>query len=185
MATGVERHFPLLLTAIETHGGVLFKTVGGAGPDLFLHPSRCHRCSRRGKVGLTSRALAQSSRSSSSGMAHDAGEAMPDACEDYIATPLNRLARLLAADHGTQIQLTSDVRDSGPVTCAGQRTIPSVPVVDADSSETPLRGEPARWFPALTSAAPTVWRSSETSDAAAWGMTPCCSSSRSTSASAW
>ena len=47
-------------------------------------------------------------------MALDAGEAMPDACKDYFATSLNRLARLLAADHGTQIQLTSDVRDSAP-----------------------------------------------------------------------
>ena len=168
MATGVERHFTLLLTAIETHGGLLFKTVGGGpGPDLCSHRSRYHRCSRRGKVGLTSRALAQSSRSSSSGMALDAGEAMPDACKDYFATSLNRLARLLAADHGTQIQLTSDVRDSAPVTGSGQRTIPSVPVADVDSSETTLRGEPARRFPAQTSAAPTVCRSCETSDAAA------------------
>jgi hypothetical protein len=38
MATGVERHFPLLLTAIETHGGVLFKTVGGPVQTSFCIP---------------------------------------------------------------------------------------------------------------------------------------------------
>jgi class 3 adenylate cyclase len=35
MATRVERHFTLLLTAIEAHGGVLFKTVGDAVQTSF------------------------------------------------------------------------------------------------------------------------------------------------------
>jgi hypothetical protein len=35
MATGLERHFTRLLTAIEAHGGVLFKTVGGLVQTSF------------------------------------------------------------------------------------------------------------------------------------------------------
>ena len=42
-------------------------------------------------------------------MALHAGEARPDADGDYLAAPLNRLARLLAAGHGTQILLTEVV----------------------------------------------------------------------------
>src|SRR3954447_9751763 len=42
-------------------------------------------------------------------MALHAGEATPDDRGDYLAAPLNRLARLLAAGHGTQILLTEVV----------------------------------------------------------------------------
>ena len=43
-------------------------------------------------------------------MALHAGEAEPDARGDYLAAPLNRLSRLLAAGHGGQILLTQAVQ---------------------------------------------------------------------------
>ena len=43
-------------------------------------------------------------------MALHAGEAEPDARGDYLAAPLNRLARLLAVGHGGQILLTQAVQ---------------------------------------------------------------------------
>jgi predicted ATPase len=43
-------------------------------------------------------------------MALHAGEAAPDAHGDYLAAPLNRLARLLAAGHGGQILLAQTVQ---------------------------------------------------------------------------
>ena len=43
-------------------------------------------------------------------MALHAGEAEPDAHGDYLAAPLNRLARLLATGHGGQVLLSQAVQ---------------------------------------------------------------------------
>ena len=73
------------------------------------HRSRRHRGCHHGSTNLAGRALVRPSRTLRVRMALHAGEATPDARGDYLAAPLNRLARLLAAGHGTQILLTEVV----------------------------------------------------------------------------
>src|SRR5688572_11022378 len=109
MATAVERHVALLRADIEAHCGVLFKTVGDAvqagfatAPDAIaaaVEAQRALLAEDWGEVGaLPVR------------MALHAGEAEPDARGDYLAAPLNRLARLLATGHSGQILLSQTVQ---------------------------------------------------------------------------
>ncbi len=109
MAAAVERHLQLLRMAIETHGGVLFKTVGDAVQAAFpkapagvaaaFDAQRALLAEDWGEIGTL---LVR--------MALHAGEADPDASGDYLAAPLNRLSRLLATGHGGQILLTHAVQ---------------------------------------------------------------------------
>jgi predicted ATPase/class 3 adenylate cyclase len=105
MRTAVDRQLSLLRSAIEAHGGVLFKVVGDAIQAAFptapaavasaLEAQRALRTEDWGELGaLHAR------------MAVHVGEATPDARGDYLAAPLNRLSRLLGAGHGGQILLT-------------------------------------------------------------------------------
>jgi predicted ATPase/class 3 adenylate cyclase len=109
MRAAVERHLALLDAAIQAHGGLHFKTVGDALQAAFptapqalaaaLDAQRALLVEDWGEVGsLRVR------------MALHAGEAEPDARCDYLAAPLNRLARLLAAGHGGQILLSLSVQ---------------------------------------------------------------------------
>ena len=105
----VDRHFSLLRQAIESHGGVLFKTVGDAAQAAFS--SAPHAVA----VALDAqRSLKAEDWSSIGGlrvrMALHAGEAQPDPTGDYHAPLLNRLSRLLAAGHGGQVLLSQAVQ---------------------------------------------------------------------------
>src|SRR5215212_3069290 len=108
MATMVERHLSLLRNAVEAHNGVLFKTVGDAVQAAFSTAPDAI-----GAAVAAQRTLEAEPWSDPPGplrvrMALHAGEAVPRD-GDYLAAPLNRLARLLAAGHGTQILLTEVV----------------------------------------------------------------------------
>jgi predicted ATPase/class 3 adenylate cyclase len=108
MAAAVERHIALLRTAIETHDGVLFKVVGDASQAAF--PSAPDAVAA---AVAAQRALQTEQWPDPPGLLHvrmalHAGEAVPRD-GDYLAAPLNRLARLLAAGHGDQILLTEVV----------------------------------------------------------------------------
>ncbi|HEX5963513.1 MAG TPA: tetratricopeptide repeat protein [Gemmatimonadales bacterium] len=109
MAAAVERHIALLDAAIQAHEGIHFKTVGDAVQAAFptapqalaaaLDAQRALLAEDWGEFGpLTVR------------MALHAGEAEPDTRGDYLAAPLNRLSRLLAAGHGGQILLSQAVQ---------------------------------------------------------------------------
>ncbi|MDQ3222225.1 MAG: adenylate/guanylate cyclase domain-containing protein, partial [Gemmatimonadota bacterium] len=109
MAAAVERHIAVLDAAIQTHGGVHFKTVGDAVQASFptapqavaaaVDGQHALMAEDWGKIGpLTVR------------MAVHAGEAVPDARGDYLAAPLNRLSRLLATGYGGQILLSQTVQ---------------------------------------------------------------------------
>src|SRR5688572_26312316 len=109
MAAAVQRHLALLDTAIQAHGGIHFKTVGDAIQAAFptapaavaaaLQAQRALLAVDWGDVGgLRVR------------IALHAGEAAPDPHGDYLAAPLNRLSRLLAAGHGGQILLAQTVQ---------------------------------------------------------------------------
>jgi predicted ATPase/class 3 adenylate cyclase len=109
MTRAVARHIALLDAAIAAHGGTRFKTVGDAVQAAFptapgalaaaLDGQRALLAEEWGAVGpLRVR------------MALHAGDAEPDGHGDYLAAPLNRLARVLAVGHGGQVLLTQAVQ---------------------------------------------------------------------------
>lgn len=109
MAGAVARHLALLATAIQAQGGIPFKTIGDAMQAAFptapaavaaaLAAQRALLAEDWGEIGVLRVR-----------MAVHAGEAEPDERGDYLAAPLNRLARLLATGHGGQILLTQAVQ---------------------------------------------------------------------------
>jgi predicted ATPase/class 3 adenylate cyclase len=109
MAAAVERHIALLDAAIQSHGGVHFKTVGDAVQVAFPTAP---------EAVATALAAQQSLLTEEWGtvgalrvrMALHAGEAQPDERGDYLSAPLNRLSRLLATGHGGQVLLTQAVQ---------------------------------------------------------------------------
>src|SRR5262245_45620475 len=102
MAAAVQRHLALLDAAIQQHGGVHFKTVGDAVQAAFPTAPQAVAAALDGQ-----RALIAEDWTSVGGlpvrMGLHAGDATPDDRGDYLAAPLNRLARLLSAAHGGQI----------------------------------------------------------------------------------
>src|SRR5829696_8315698 len=93
MAEAVDRHLALLRTAIDANGGVLFKTVGDAVQAAFLSAP-----SAIAAAVAAQRALQVEPWPDPPGPLHvrialHAGEAIPRD-GDYLASPLNRLARL-------------------------------------------------------------------------------------------
>src|SRR5262245_44543059 len=109
MAAAVERHLALLRTAIETHGGVLFKVVGDAVQAAFPTAPSAIAAAVTAQRALLKERWADPPGPLRVRMALHAGEATPDDRGDYLAAPVNRLARLLTAGHGGQIVLTEVV----------------------------------------------------------------------------
>src|SRR5918995_4068259 len=109
MHTAVKRHLALLTCAVDAHNGTVFKVVGDAvqaafptAPDAIaaaLHAQQSLLGDDWAEVdGLPVR------------IALHVGEATPDDRGDYLASPLNRLSRLLSAGHGGQILLSQAVQ---------------------------------------------------------------------------
>ncbi len=104
MPQALARHDAIVRQAIETHGGVVFKTVGDGVHAVFIRA-----------VDALSAALAAQRELQAAGwaelgslrvrMALHTGAA-EQVHGDYFGAPLNRLARLLAAGHGGQILLS-------------------------------------------------------------------------------
>src|SRR3954465_9876290 len=97
MAQAVERHLALLRTAIDAHGGVLFKTVGDAVQAAFPAAPTAIAAAVDAQRALLTEQWPDPPGPVHVRMALHAGEATPDARGDYLAAPLNRLSRLLAA----------------------------------------------------------------------------------------
>src|SRR4051794_618381 len=93
----VEHHLALLRTAIEAHGGVLFKIVGDASQSAFSTAPAAIAAAAAAQQGLVAEPWSDPPGPLRVRMALHAGEAIPDARGDYLAGPLNRLSRLLAA----------------------------------------------------------------------------------------
>jgi predicted ATPase len=108
MATTVDRHLHLLRAEIDAHGGVLFKTVGDAIQAAFPTAPGAIAAAVAAQQALLAEPWSDPPGLLQVRMALHAGEAEPRD-GDYLAAPLNRLARLLAAGHGTQILLTEVV----------------------------------------------------------------------------
>ncbi|MCE3275763.1 MAG: hypothetical protein K0R13_1618 [Propionibacteriaceae bacterium] len=109
MAAAVARHLALLDAAIADQGGVHFKTVGDAVQAAFPAAPQAMTAALTGQRTLLDEDWGTANPLKVR-MALHAGEAVPDARGDYLAAPLNRLARLLAAGHGGQILLSQTVQ---------------------------------------------------------------------------
>jgi predicted ATPase/class 3 adenylate cyclase len=104
----VTQHLALLRAIAEQHRGALYKTVGDGTQAAFPTAADALRAALEAQ-----RALLAEPRPDPRGplrvrMALHSGEAEPGD-GDYLAAPLNRLARLLGIAHGGQILLTEAV----------------------------------------------------------------------------
>src|SRR5579872_444940 len=105
MALAVSRHDALMHTAIEHHGGYIFKTVGDQFCAAFSKASDA-----LGAAVDAQRALTAEDFSDVGGvnvrMALHAGVA-EERDGDYFGPPVNRIARLLSIGHGGQILVSA------------------------------------------------------------------------------
>src|SRR4051794_27350818 len=108
MAAAVERHLALLDAAINALGGVHFKTVGDGVQAAFPTAPQAVTAAVVGQRALLAEGWGEIG-SLRVRMALHTGEAEPDARGDYLAAPLNRLARILDGAHGGQVLLSGAV----------------------------------------------------------------------------
>ena len=109
MAAAVDRHLAIIHSAVATNGGIHFKTVGDSVQVAFPTTAKAIAAA----LDAQRRLLAED-WSAVGGlpvrMALHVGEADPNLQGDYLAAPLNRLARLLATGYGGQILLSQAVQ---------------------------------------------------------------------------
>src|SRR5829696_36298 len=109
MTAAVEHHLALLDAAIHAHGGTHFKTVGDAVQVAFPTAPAAIAAACDAQCALLAEDWGEIGPLRVR-MALHAGEAEPDTRGDYLAAPLNRLARLLAIGHGGQVLLSQAVQ---------------------------------------------------------------------------
>ena len=108
MAAAVARHLALLDAAIDALGGVHFKTVGDGLQAAFPTAPQAVTAAVVGQRALLAEDWGEIGPLRVR-MALHAGEAVAGCRGDYLAAPLNRLARLLDAAHGGQVLLSDAV----------------------------------------------------------------------------
>src|SRR5215213_9740111 len=137
MGQVVERYHTLMLTAIETHHGVLFKRVGDAVQAAFFTAPDAVAAALDAQRSLTADLWPEVSGALTVGMALHTAAAEPRD-RDYLAAGLNRLARLVSAAHGGQVLLTQVTQnlayDALPVG-AGLRDLGEHPLRDLNRPE--------------------------------------------------
>jgi predicted ATPase/class 3 adenylate cyclase len=109
MRAAVDRQLAILHSLIAAHHGVLYKTIGDGTQAAFGTAEEALRAAVASQRAL----LAEDGGELGPlrvRMALHAGEAIPDAHGDYLAAPLNRLARLLSTGYGGQILLAQTVQ---------------------------------------------------------------------------
>ena len=109
MAAAVARHLALLDQAIVSHNGAHFKTVGDAVQAAFSTAPDAVAAALAPQHAVLSEDWG-TPEPLRVRMALHAGEAIPDDRGDYLAAPLNRLARLLAIGHRGQILVSQAVQ---------------------------------------------------------------------------
>jgi len=117
MQTALARHDEILRTAIEEHGGFVFKTVGDAFCAAFPTAPGALDAALAAQMILSSEEWGEQTGTLRARMALHTGSAQ-ERDEDYFGPTLNRVARLLLAAHGGQVLLSSStqglVRDHLP-----------------------------------------------------------------------
>lgn len=105
MSAALSRHDTLLRTAIEAHGGVVFKTVGDAFYAVFTVPADALAAAVAAQRALVTEAWNTAGDALRVRMGlHTGVPVQRDA--DYFGQPLNRVARLMASGHGGQVLLS-------------------------------------------------------------------------------
>src|SRR5215212_1550890 len=108
MMSALARHVSLLREVVTAHGGVLFKTVGDGTQSAFPTAPAALSAALMAQRALLAEPWRDELGPLRACMAIHAGEAEPRG-GDYLAAPLNRLARLLGMARGGQILLTEAV----------------------------------------------------------------------------
>jgi predicted ATPase/class 3 adenylate cyclase/Tfp pilus assembly protein PilF len=110
MREAVARHLAILHGLIEAHHGVLYKTVGDGTQAAFASAEDALRAAVAAQRALLTEVWAEPPGAMRVRIALHAGEAEPDGRGEYLAAPLNRLARLLSTGYGGQILLSQVVQ---------------------------------------------------------------------------
>ena len=108
MHAAVERHFGIIDQAIGAHGGMRFKTIGDAVQAAFATATDAVLAAVDAQRALLAEDWGDLGPFRVR-MAIHTGSATPRV-GDYLAAPLNRLARLISAGTGEQILLTEATR---------------------------------------------------------------------------
>src|SRR5829696_9109655 len=96
MREAVERQLAILHSLIAAHHGVLYKTVGDGTQAAFASAEEALRAALASQRALLAEDWVDPPGPLRVRTALHAGEAIPDTRGDYLAAPLNRLARLLS-----------------------------------------------------------------------------------------
>ncbi len=110
MQTALARHDAILRQAIEGHGGVVFKTMGDAFYTAFATAPNALDAALAAQHVLQQETWSAATGALRVRMALHTGTA-EQRDRDYFGPPLNRVARLLAAGHGSQILLSRAARE--------------------------------------------------------------------------
>ena len=105
MQAALARHDAILRTAIEVHGGHVFKTVGDAFCAVFTAAPDALEAALAAQRALASEAWDEVGPLRVRVALHTGTVQQRD--DDYFGPPLNRVARLLAAGHGGQVLLSA------------------------------------------------------------------------------
>jgi predicted ATPase/class 3 adenylate cyclase len=109
MRTTLARHDALLRTAIEAHGGCVFKTVGDEFCAAFSTAPDALAAALAGQRALTAETWGAGGPLLVR-MALHTGDA-DERDGDYYGPPVNRVARLLSTGHGGQVLLSAAVQE--------------------------------------------------------------------------
>jgi len=111
MREALARHDTLLRTLIETHGGIVFKTVGDAFCSVFAAAPDALRAALAVQRSLPPTGAHPRFGPLRVRMALHTGEAeLRDG--DYFGPTLSRISRLLSAGHGGQVLLSDAAREA-------------------------------------------------------------------------
>src|SRR5215210_4795287 len=110
MRTALARHDEVLRSAIEAHGGFVFKTIGDAFCATFPTALGALRSALTAQRALLSEAWGKEIVALRARMALHTGSTH-ERDGDYFGPPVNRVARLLSAAHGGQVLLSSSTQE--------------------------------------------------------------------------
>ncbi len=110
MNAALARHDEILRQAIEANGGYIFKTVGDAFCAAFPTAPQALRASLDAQITLLHEGWPETIGQVRVKMALHVGAA-EERGGDYFGQPVNRVARLLSAGHGSQVLLSDPAYD--------------------------------------------------------------------------
>lgn len=105
MPRALNRHNELLQDAIDSHDGIVFRTMGDAYCAAFSRPQDALSAAEAAQRSLQSEPWPDQCRIAVRMAVHSGAAEVQDG--DYVGHTLNRIARMLAAGHGGQILVSA------------------------------------------------------------------------------